>query len=158
VVWLRGIAFSVLLPGTLAVWLPILILAGRPAAGGLFHLGWLLTAAGTVLYSICLVQFLAAGGTPAIYFTRAFRWLVGKEPPSLVTGGVYRYSRNPMYLAVAAAVAGLSIVYRSLDLCFYTGVLWLCFHATVIWLEEPHLRRKTGPTYDEYRRRVPRWL
>lgn len=156
--WLRGVLFSVLLPGTLAVWLPRLILGERAQAGGFYLLGWLLVCAGALLYFACLLQFLNAGGTPAIYFTRTFRWLVGQEPQSLISNGPYGFSRNPMYVAVTAAVTGQAIAYKSLMLCSYAAILFLCFHATVVWLEEPHLQRKQGRSFEEYCRKVPRWL
>lgn len=77
---------------------------------------------------------------------------------TVVTGGPYRFTRNPMYL-------GLSIIYLGLALAF--GQLWalVTFPLTIGFLqshaiqrEERYLAAKFGETYREYRQRVRRWL
>jgi protein-S-isoprenylcysteine O-methyltransferase Ste14 len=56
------------------------------------------------------------------------------------------------------AVFGQALIFGSREVAFYGAACWLCFHIVIVFLEEPHLRRERGPSYDEYRRRVPRWL
>jgi protein-S-isoprenylcysteine O-methyltransferase Ste14 len=99
-----------------------------------------------------------SGGTPAIFFTRRLRFVLGEEPPKLVRRGLYRLSRNPMYVGVLLAVFGQALIFASPQVAFYGAVLWLCFHIVVVFLEEPHLREERGASYDEYCRQVPRWL
>jgi protein-S-isoprenylcysteine O-methyltransferase Ste14 len=113
--------------------------------------GWLLIAPGILIYTLCLVRFLAAGGTPAIFFTRPLRFLIGETPSALVSEGLYRYSRNPMYVGVLLTIFGQGLI-------SYGLIVSICFHAVVVLLEEPHLRKQNGEPYDEYRRVVPRWL
>jgi len=120
--------------------------------------GWLLIAAGAAIYAACLVRFLASGGIPAIFFTRPVRAIIGEEPHQLVEGWLYSLSRNPMYLAVTLAVFGQAIVHASRPIAIYGALLWLWFHVVVVGLEEPHLEERYGASYEEYCRRVPRWL
>lgn len=155
--WLRGLIFSVLVPGVVAFYLPWTMRSG-PAAGGWWSLGWVLFALGALIYLVCLFNFLRAGGTPAIFFIRPLRALVGEEPPEVVHRGLYCYSRNPMYVGVITAIVGQALVYRSRGIALYALIAALVFHWVVVFLEEPHLATARGPAYDDYRRRLPRWL
>jgi protein-S-isoprenylcysteine O-methyltransferase Ste14 len=76
----------------------------------------------------------------------------------LVVGGLYRYVRNPMYLAVLATVVGQSLLLGRLELLAYAAGLAGAFAAFVHWYEEPTLQRQFGEEYDAYRRTVPAWL
>jgi protein-S-isoprenylcysteine O-methyltransferase Ste14 len=94
-------------------------------------------------------QFVVDGlGTPA--------------PPAptdvLVSRGLYRYVRNPMYLAVLAAIVGQAALLARPVLLAYAAAVAAGFVAFVRWYEEPSLRRRYGVAYDEYRERVPGWL
>jgi len=158
VLWIRGLVFTLLVPCVLSAYVPYLIYGGNSARGGLWDAGWLLVGAGAFVYGWCLFEFLFSGGTPAIFFTRDLKFLLGEEPPKLVLRGLYRVSRNPMYIGVLLAVFGLAVLFGSSDAAIYGALLWLCFHLVVVFLEEPHLRKERGEPYDEYRRKVPRWL
>jgi protein-S-isoprenylcysteine O-methyltransferase Ste14 len=156
--WVRGLVFTLLVPCVVGVYFPWRMYNGNGLAGGWSQVGWPLLAVGSVVYLLCLFRFLASGGTPAIFFTRPLKPLIGEEPPRLVQEGLYRYSRNPMYVGVLLVVLGQAILFASLSVALYGVALWLGFHLTVVLLEEPHLRNARGPSYDEYCRRVPRWL
>ncbi len=156
--WIRGLVFTLLVPYVAGVLLPSLIYKGYSPRGGIWEIGWLLVGAGATVYGVCLFRFLAAGGTPAIFFTRRLRSLIGEEPGRLVQGGLYRASRNPMYVGVLLVVFGQATVFASPGVALYGMVLWFFFHLTVVFQEEPHLRKEYGSSYDEYCRRVPRWL
>lgn len=155
--WLRGLVFTVLVPAVVAVLVPQELRTG-PQPAGAWALGWILFGAGAAVYLLCLAGFLAAGGTPAIFFSRAASWLLGAEPPRVVRTGLYRYSRNPMYLGVLCAIAGQAVAYRSRAIAIYLLCAALWFHLVVVWLEEPYLARKRGQAYEDYRAQVPRWL
>jgi protein-S-isoprenylcysteine O-methyltransferase Ste14 len=75
----------------------------------------------------------------------------------LVVGGLYRYVRNPMYLAVAAVIAGHALVLGRWVLVGYGVVFGLAVWSFVHWYEEPTLRRQFGSAYDGYRATVPGW-
>jgi protein-S-isoprenylcysteine O-methyltransferase Ste14 len=157
-VWVRGLIFTVLVPGIVFWWVPQQLRQGHPAAGGWWRAGWILLAAAVLVYLQCLLSFLLAGGTPAIFFTRPVRFLLGEEPGKVVQGGLYRYSRNPMYIGVLSAIAAQAIIYRSLNIAIYAALATIFFYFVVVFLEEPHLASVRGPDYQEYCRRVPRWF
>jgi protein-S-isoprenylcysteine O-methyltransferase Ste14 len=75
----------------------------------------------------------------------------------LVVGGLYRYVRNPMYLAVAAVVLGQALVLGRWLLVGYGLVFGLAVWSFVHWYEEPTLRRQFGSAYDDYRATVSGW-
>jgi len=156
--WIRGFIFSVLVPGFVCGWVPQHLRHGHPAPGGWWSLGWILFAAALLGYLQTFLSFLVAGGTPAIFFTRPVRFLLGEEPGKVVKGGLYHYSRNPMYISVLAAIAAQAIIYRSLRIATYAVFAALLAEIIVVFVEEPHLARVRGADYLDYRRRVPRWL
>ena len=81
------------------------------------------------------------------------------DPPRFVVrGGAYRFTRNPMYVANLAILAGIAITFRSLAVAGWAGLMALTFHLFVISYEEPTLRDTFGESYEAYRREVPRWL
>lgn len=156
--WLRGLVFTVLVPGSVSAFVPYLICQGNRMRGGLWNAGWLFVALGAAIYGSCLIAFLRSGGTPAIFFTRPLRFVIGHEPSKLVRQGIYRVSRNPMYLGVLLVVFGQALLFASRVLALYGILLWLCFHVVIVMLEEPHLRRERGQSYEAYCSRIPRWI
>ena len=125
--------------------------------GGIGDVGWLLIVTGALIYLLCLMRFLASGGTPAIFFTRRLRSLLGEEPTSLVSDGLYRFSRNPMYVGVLMVIFGQAVLLASSTVAVYGLAVFVFFHCAVVFFEEPHLRRTRGLAYEEYCRLVPRW-
>jgi protein-S-isoprenylcysteine O-methyltransferase Ste14 len=77
---------------------------------------------------------------------------------NLVVTGLYRYVRNPMYVAVLATILGQGLLFGDTRLLAYSGVFWLACHAFVIAYEEPTLRLTFGTRYEDYRASVPRWI
>jgi protein-S-isoprenylcysteine O-methyltransferase Ste14 len=156
--WIRGLIFTVLVPGTIAVYVPVRMSPGLTPQGGAFEFGWVLIAAGVLGYAVCLLRFLMSGGTPAIFFTRPVRFLIGEEPRRLVQEGLYRVTRNPMYVSVLLVIFGQAIRFDSQSIAMYGLFVWLHFHLVVVLLEEPHLLEERGPSFSDYCRRVPRWI
>ena len=148
-IWRALLAFLAL-PGMVAIALPAWFAAGNLRAGGSFHpLGLLPLAAGFGLLLWCVRDFYVTGkGTLAPW----------SPPKQLVTTGLYRYSRNPMYVAVSVMLVGWALSFMSGSLAIYAGIVMLAFHFRVILNEEPFLARTHGALWDEYRARVPRWL
>jgi protein-S-isoprenylcysteine O-methyltransferase Ste14 len=110
--------------------------------------GVVLLVAGAAVLVHAFARFVVEGvGTPAPV----------APPRELVVGGLYRYVRNPMYLAVLAAVVGQALALGQLVLLAYAAVLAAAFVAFVHWYEEPTLARKFGARYQAYRRAVPGW-
>jgi protein-S-isoprenylcysteine O-methyltransferase Ste14 len=75
----------------------------------------------------------------------------------LVVGGMYRYVRNPMYLAVLGAIVGQALLLAQPGLLVYAMVILAAFASFVRWYEEPTLSRQFGADYDAYRKAVPAW-
>ena len=150
---LKNLLFTVLVPGTVAGLVPwwILTRAGpwQPPEPGLrAFAGLALGLAGLGVYLRCVADFGSAGGTPAPI-----------DPPrELVVRGLYRYSRNPMYLGVLSVIAGQALLFGSPRLAVYDVLVFGLFHAFVVLYEEPHLRDEFGESYQRLRERVPRWL
>jgi protein-S-isoprenylcysteine O-methyltransferase Ste14 len=112
-------------------------------------LGVILLAAGLFALVQAFVRFVVEGlGTPAPI----------AAPERLVVGGLYRYVRNPMYVAVLTVIAGQALILGQLVLLPYAATFWLITAAFVRWYEEPALTRRFGADYEAYRRAVPAWL
>lgn len=79
-------------------------------------------------------------------------------PQNLVVTGLYRYVRNPMYVAVLAVILGQAILFGDWRLVTYGALMWLAFHAFVLAYEEPVLAQKFGTKYEDFRANVPRWI
>ncbi|MFL6436623.1 MAG: methyltransferase family protein [Terriglobales bacterium] len=76
----------------------------------------------------------------------------------LVVSGLYRFVRNPMYVAILAIVLGQGLMFGNVRLLGYGAVLWLTFHLFVLVYEEPTLRRTFGAEYESFCASVPRWI
>jgi protein-S-isoprenylcysteine O-methyltransferase Ste14 len=110
------------------------------------------------------VVVLVAGAAVLVHaFARFVVEGVGTPAPAaptehLVVGGLYRFVRNPMYVAVLAVLVGQVLLFRDSWLVGYTVVIGIVVNAFVHGYEEPTLRDAYGPAYDEFCAAVPRWL
>ncbi len=122
--------------GPLAHWAPVRLA------------GLVILILGTVVLVRAFARFVAEGrGTPAPV----------APTERLVIGGLYRYVRNPMYLAVVAAITGQALALGQPVLLGYAAVVWVTVAAFARWYEEPTLARQFGAQYEAYRRGVPAW-
>jgi len=109
------------------------------------------------------VALISAG---AVLLLWSMLWLdrIIQDPAApqtlLVTSGPYGYVRNPLYLAGAIVGVGIATLYApwSLAKAGRAILVALLVHAAVVRLEEPRTRGRLGPIYEEYCRRVPRWI
>jgi protein-S-isoprenylcysteine O-methyltransferase Ste14 len=153
--WLamRSLLWTFLFPGFFAGYLPWryfgLSRVRLEPSSAAHLLGLSLVIGGAVLLAACIVEFARSGrGT-----------LSPVDPPRhLVVRGLYRYVRNPMYLSVTAIVLGEVLLTRSRGLALYWAIWFACVNAFVIGHEEPTLRQQFGASYDEYVKRVGRWI
>ncbi len=76
----------------------------------------------------------------------------------LVVTGLYRYVRNPMYVAVASLIFGQGLFFGSPRVLEYGCVVCLLFHLFVLLYEEPTLKASFGEEYKTYCSYVRRWL
>ena len=79
-------------------------------------------------------------------------------PQKLVVTGLYRYVRNPIYIAVVAVIFGQALLFGDWRLLWYGALLWLFFHVWVVMIEEPTLKQTFGTEYESFRTNVPRWI
>jgi protein-S-isoprenylcysteine O-methyltransferase Ste14 len=144
--------FMALGPGTVAGLVPYLLTGWRsrhpPPGIPVRAAGGVLIGVGCTMITSAFVRFVREGlGTP-----------VPIAPPTeLVVGGVYRYVRNPMYLALASTVLGLALILGSRRLLLYVTVMAVPVSVFVRFQEEPRLARIFGEQYERYCANVPRW-
>ncbi|GAA1270254.1 methyltransferase family protein [Arthrobacter pascens] len=149
-----GTAIFALGPATVAGVVPWLVTRWKvqtPVPGGAPAqlAGTLLVGAGAAVIANSFVHFaVEAVGTPAPF----------APPKHLVVGGLYRFVRNPMYVAIGAAVTGQGLLLGQPKLLVATALGALPVSAFVKFYEEPALARKFGADYQVYRENVPRWL
>jgi protein-S-isoprenylcysteine O-methyltransferase Ste14 len=77
---------------------------------------------------------------------------------NLVMSGLYRYVRNPIYVAVVAIILGQAMLFGDGRLIIYGALMWLFFHLFVVTYEEPTLEQTFGEEYEAFRAAVPRWI
>lgn len=146
--FLRALLAFLLLPGVVAFAVP----AGWVAAEGrglVQPLGLLPGVLGVAGLLWCVRDFYVAGrGTLAPW----------APPQQLVVVGLYRWSRNPMYVAVLLILIGWAWAFGSSGLGIYAACVAVAFHARVLLGEEPWLAKTHGQAWADYTRRVPRWL
>jgi len=119
------------------------VFAAIAGAWGLFWMAW-----------SWWYLFSRGRGHPA----EAFGVEITPVTQQLVTGGPYAYTRNPMvfgYLFVLLVIAYLS---GSLGMLAAVALMAVIGWANIRFFEEPHLERRFGEAYREYRQRVPRFL
>jgi protein-S-isoprenylcysteine O-methyltransferase Ste14 len=144
----RAVAAFLVLPGIVAFLVPLLFWGPGTVA---FPNRWGIVplSAGVVLLLACVREFYVAGrGTLAPW----------APPTALVVTGPYKWSRNPMYIAVCLILSGWAIGFRSWSLAVYTVVVLVAFHLRIVLHEEPRLARTFGTGWIQYRKRVSRWL
>ncbi len=128
--------------------------------------GWVLPPGSTTSLVVrgCLAVVAVSSGLLVLIgaFVRFVREGSGTPAPvaptdRLVIGGMFRFVRNPMYLAVVTILLGQSVLLVSATLLIYTLVVWAAMAAFVRWYEEPVLAARYGPQYEAYRRHVRAW-
>jgi protein-S-isoprenylcysteine O-methyltransferase Ste14 len=151
---LKTLAFLLIVPGTVAAALPLSLVLCMPndmplTLGFWRYAGLLLMVIGAAVYVRCALALAVLGqGIPAPTDPTRF----------LVRSGIYQRVRNPMYIAGSLFLYGEAIVSALGILFIYAAAVTLFQHLGVVFLEEPALRRRFGESYEQYCRRVPRWL
>ena len=131
--------------GLLVSWLVGDPLASSPVTTGL---GWLLVAAFVVWNGWALVTIakhrtaLLPGGATTIVIDR----------------GPFAWSRNPLYIGLLVGSAGLGLVVGSMWMLIVLPLQWALLRWGAVVPEEQYLAAKFGATYNDYTRRVRRWL
>jgi protein-S-isoprenylcysteine O-methyltransferase Ste14 len=147
--WWRAVLAFLALPVLVAFVVPFFVLGGRLAGRSFNLLALIPYTLGLILLLWCVGAFYLTGhGTLAPW-----------DPPrAMVATGVYRLSRNPMYVAVLLILCGWALGFWSRPLAIYAIVVMTAFHLRVVFGEEPWLARTYGADWEHYKGHVPRWL
>jgi protein-S-isoprenylcysteine O-methyltransferase Ste14 len=151
---LRSLLYTIIIPGTVTVLIPYLIVSGRGEhiphpLGPLQVVGLLAALLGATILLRCIWEFMVTGrGT-----------LAPIDPPTeLVVRGLYRYVRNPMYLGAFTLMLGEAALFESVAVLLYAVAWFIIINLIVYFHEEPVLRRRFGESYERYTAMVSRWI
>ena len=150
---LNSVLFALLIPGTVTVVIPYVLIARRLATvfnhwSPLQYAALLPMAIGVTILVICIRDLTVLGrGT-----------LAHIDPPTrLVVRGLYRYVRNPMYVGGLVLLLSEALAFRSIAILAWAALWFLAINCVVVFYEEPALQRQFGEAYVRYREAVKRW-
>ena len=151
--FLRNLFFTVLQPGIVAGLIPYWILRDNKTFDSPLqfyqYLGILLFLIGLVIMFHCIIRFAVEG-----------RGTLSPADPTkkLVIKGLYKFSRNPMYVGVMMILIGEATFFQSNNLWVYLLFIFLAFNLFVLLFEEPRLLKDFGEDYRKYCQEVRRWF
>ncbi|WP_299522711.1 isoprenylcysteine carboxylmethyltransferase family protein [Winogradskyella sp.] len=153
--YIKNLIFFILQPGLVVGLIPYMLVRSKLKAilnddfGFLSYLGIIFIILGLSIVIYCIYRFIVEGkGTLSpIHRTKA-----------LVVKGIYKYTRNPMYVGILIVLIGEVLFTSSLRLLVYTIVVAVAFHLFVIFIEEPRLTRDFKTDYLKYMNKVNRWF
>ena len=151
---LRNLFFTILQPGIVVGLIPYLILQNSNLVdyklNTLYdYIGLLFFIIGFIIVLVCIFHFATLGnGT-----------LSPVDPTKkLVIKGLYKLTRNPMYVGVIFLLIGEVVFTKSINLLFYTLFVFIGFHLFIKYIEEPRLLNDFGEEYKQYSKSVKRWI
>jgi protein-S-isoprenylcysteine O-methyltransferase Ste14 len=159
--WWRHLISFLIAPVTMTVLIPLSIANSTgvrapeltsPARVGLAIIGGLLIVAGLGLF-VWTNRLFDRTGKGTLGIGR----LLG-EPVHLVVRGPYRHVRNPMITGVVCILLAEAAITAAIPLLFWAGVFFAVVAVVIRGWEEPHLKKRYGDEYVEYRRNVPAWI
>ena len=127
---------------------PLPVLPADHPAGLRYALAGAPIAAALALVVWALPQFRRLGTSVSVH----------QPSTALITTGPYRFTRNPLYLALALIQAGIAVAADQLWIAVLLLPALLVVRSGVIAREERYLERKFGQPYRDYCARVRRWL
>ena len=153
--FIRNLLFTILQPGLVAGLIPLWITGFR--INSIFDEVWQLHHyVGTIAFLIgfvimlwCIISFAVKG-----------RGTLSPVDPTkkLVITGLYKLSRNPMYVGVLMILIGEVIFFQSYQLLIYLLLIFSAFNIFILLIEEPRLRKDFGEEYNSYCQKVRRWI
>ena len=135
---------SLLASAALNYWLPVARIVPAP-----YNWAGALLVAGGLALALWAAGLFRLAGTPVRPF---------KPSTVLVTGGVYRFTRNPMYLGMATVLLGAAVLFGTLSAFLPLPLFVWQIQRKFVVHEEAFLEEIFGPAYVEYKARVRRWL
>lgn len=152
--FIRNLVFTILQPGIVAGLIPYLVVRdqlGQTLSFQQTHqiFGLLVFMIGFVVMIYCIYQFAVDGRGTLSPFDRTQK---------LVAKGLYRFSRNPMYVGVLGMLSGEAVFFQGPLLWIYSLLVFTLFNVFIFFIEEPRLKKDFGEAYLEYCRKVRRWI
>ncbi len=152
---LRNLLFFIIHPGLVAGLIPYYILGNSMKQviaqpwQGLQYVALILFAIGFVILILCILRFATEG-----------RGTLSPVDPTqkLVTHGLYRFSRNPMYVGVMLMLIAEAMFFQSGTLWKYSLFVFVAFNAFILLHEEPRLKKVFGEEYQQYCKKVRMWI
>ncbi len=147
----KSLLYLIFEAGLFALYIPLTFFRRGPRieTGVLAFLAIPLWLIGGTIVLWCFKDFTFKGhGTP----------LPVDPPKELVITGPYRFVRNPIYVAAGLIFVGYFLWFGYWSFLEYALLAFICAHSFVVLYEEPTLKGKFGASYEEYRKRVPRWV
>ncbi len=147
----KTLVFTILVPCLVTILIPRWLLSAQPSqpASAFRYFGLISIAIGAAIYLWCAWDFATFGkGTPAPI----------DPPKELVMRGLYRFTRNPMYVGVLSTLLGEAVLFESTVLVAYAGAILLLFQLFIVIYEEPALAKQFGEVYRTYCVTTPRWI
>ena len=137
----------------LAGLLVMLLLHSYAPIGRWLNSSWRYSGIIIILFGLCLsigsgIYFRKLGTNPR----------PGAQAKILVTKGVFRYTRNPMYTGLITMLIGVSIVLGTLSPPFAIPIVFVILHTQFVLREERWMEEWFGESYIQYKRRTPRWI
>jgi protein-S-isoprenylcysteine O-methyltransferase Ste14 len=111
--------------------------------------GLFIFSVGLGSYVFCSVWLIFFGRGPHVEFD---------PPKAFVATGPYRWVRNPVVISLLVTWAGQAVYFASIGLAVLVGFGMAFGHYQATRIEEPRLRLRFGQTYEDYCKKVPRWL
>ena len=148
---LKSLLWLILVAGLGAGYVPFALLPKSPQVeiGFFAYLAFPLWLLGGVIVLWCFWDFTFKGhGTPN----------PSVPPKELVTTGLYRYVRNPIYVGTLTIIIGHFLWFKTIWMLAYSVVVFLGAHLFAILYEEPTLKKNFGVAYENYCKSVPRWI
>jgi protein-S-isoprenylcysteine O-methyltransferase Ste14 len=153
--FLRNLFFTIIHPGLVAGLFPFWILGDKIAKEFAEpfkihnYIAIVISLIGLVIMVSCIIRFAVEG-----------RGTLSPADPTkrLVITGLYKFSRNPMYVGVILILIGECIFFSFISLWLYSLFIFICFNLFVTFVEEPRLRRDFTSGYSSYCKKVRRWL
>ncbi|MFC2136074.1 methyltransferase family protein [Bacteroidota bacterium] len=151
---IKSIIFTILIPGVGIILIPYLIISGT---SGIIYPN--LSIINVILLLVGISAFIVLLSCIWNFAVYGKGTLAPVAPPkNLVACGIYRHTRNPMYLAVLTILLSESILFWSIYMLLYFFTAVVVFHLFVILYEEPKLEEEFGESYLRYSKSVPRWM
>ena len=150
---IKVLLFTLLVPGSVILYFPYSFITKADAHLQIANPFILISAlacilVGAAIYIRCVWDFAVNGlGTPAPI----------DPPKNLVITGLYRRTRNPMYMGVLLLLVAESLLFPGSGLLSYALSIAAVFHLFVVFYEEPALDSRFGESYRKYCGKVPRW-